>query len=469
MTKATHRSRRRFLERSLCCALLGSGAGAISGKLSLVGSALAASGDYASLGDYRTLVCVFLYGGSDSFNLFVPLEAGRYEAYAAARGAIALERERLVASGDGRIGFHPDMPRLAARYDAGDVAVVGNVGNLVRPITRADYLAGSGAIPVDLFAHNHQQEQWLKGLASRPQALVGTGWGGRMADMLADANAGGVLPPTFSLTGSNHFLPGNRTTPVAVDPLYGPRQMSWMDSDRSFSNTAREAAMARILALQDDHRLRRFAGRAYGRALESSRALVDVLAANPASSRDFSTYGNLGIQLKMAARLIAGRESLGMRRQILFVGMGGWDTHDTQSPRLARLAHDLDKALATFQDELDGQGVADSVTTFTASDFGRTLTVNGDGSDHGWGGHYLVMGGAVNGGRFVGDWPSYEIDGADDSGDKGRVIPTMSVNEYGAALASWMGLSDGDVLDVFPDLARFGDGWRSQHGLFGAA
>ena len=465
-----HRRRRAFLKRSLGSALLGAGAGAVGTKLGLVGSALAQGGGYAALGDYKALVCVFLYGGSDSFNLFLPEDRTLAGAYAASRGALALDPARTLAPEAGGVRFSDRLPELAALYDARRLAVVGNVGNLVVPVTRAGLDAGTASIPTDLFAHNHQQEQWQKSWSSRPAALVGAGWGGRMADLLADANAGSALPPTFSLAGANHFQPGNATAPVAVNPIHGPRPMYFMDpSVGGTRNAARAGAMERILALPRDNALERFAGRAYERALDSSQHLAGVLAANPASGDPGfgAGSGKLGAQLRTVARLIGGRDALSQRRQIFFVGLGGWDTHDAQGVRLDRLAGELDAGLAAFQRELDRLGVADAVTTFTASDFGRTLTVNGDGSDHGWGGHYLVMGGAVAGGQFVGRWPSYAIGGGDDAGDKGRVIPSMSVNQYGAALARWLGLSEGDVREVFPDLANFDDGWTTGHGLFG--
>ncbi len=462
-----YQARRRFLKQSLSAALLGSGMGAINGKLSLVGSALAASGDYSSLNDYKALVCVFLYGGSDSYNLVLPLEENRFNTYAQARGSLSLDRNTLLESTDASIGFNPNLADLHALFEAGKLAVVSNVGNLITPLDRAGYLAGDAAIPADLFAHNHQQEQWQKGFASQPAALVGEGWGGRMADLLMDANVAGALPPTFSMAGSNYWQPGQITTPTSVSPQYGPSLMSYLDSNTGGTrNVGRDAAMQQILSLPNSHRLQRFAGESFSRAWDSSRLLSSLLADSPTFASEYNQGNKLAVQLRMVARLIAGRQQLGMKRQIFFVGLGGWDTHDNQTVRLNALSAQLNDGLASFQQSIDELGIAEQVTTFTASDFGRTVTVNGDGSDHGWSGHYMVMGGAVNGGQLVGDWPDYTIGGDDDVGDKGRLIPGISVNQYGAALASWMGLADSDVLEVFPDLANFDDQWRSQYGLF---
>ena len=466
------RKRRALIKRSLSCALAGSGAGAFGGKLGMLGSALAASSDYAALSDNRTLVCVFLYGGSDSFNLFVPTDAVLRERYRSSRGQLALADDELIASEiDPSIAFNERLPQIRSLYDQGHAAVLGNVGNLITPITRAQFDAGTARIPTDLGAHNHQQEQWQKSFSSQPAALVGAGWGGRMADMLADANALASIPTTISLNGATDFLPGLQTNPVAVNAQTGPNRMYWMDGSTGGNrNTARASSMERILALRSGHLLKDFATTSYERALASSGALVDALASNPQSDDPgFAAAGDFGQQLRMAARLISARASLGQKRQILFVGLGGWDTHDAQSPRLNALASELDNGLGAFQRTIDAMPNvdADSVTTFTASEFGRTLTINGDGSDHGWGGHYLVAGGAVAGGQFVGAWPSFEIDGEDDTGDKGRFIPSLSVNQYSAALARWFGLSISDVNSVFPDLARgFSDDWQSSLGLF---
>ncbi|ASJ74509.1 DUF1501 domain-containing protein [Granulosicoccus antarcticus] len=460
-----YQARRRFLKNSLACAVAGSGAGAMTGKLNLVGSALADSSSYAGIDDYKALVCVFLYGGSDSFNLFVPSDSSRHSEYSAARGSLAIDQSELLPASDGVVSFNKNLPGIRQLYEEGNAAILANVGNLISPVTRAGLANGSATIPSDLFAHNHQQEQWQKGLTSRPSALVGAGWGGRMADMLREANAGATLPPTFTVAGSNYFQSGNYTAPVSVNAKYGPKLMDYMDANKSSANAGRDNAMAQILALDNEHILKQFAGSSFTRARDSSRLLAEVMSQHSASGYDFTTKGNLGEQLQMVARLIAGRDIMGQKRQIFFVGMGGWDTHDAQSPRMDQLTKDLDKGLSSFQQELASLGVAQEVTTFTASDFGRTLTVNGDGSDHGWGGHYLVLGGAVNGKKLIGDWPSYVIGGDDDTGDKGRVIPSISVNQYGAALASWMGLSNADIASVFPDLANFDNTWQN-YGLF---
>jgi len=456
--------RRKFLKRSSQFALLGATGAAVNGKMSLIGSALAAQGDYGNLPGYKALVCVFLYGGSDSFNMFIPQEQELFNDYTASRGSLALNQSNLLSDAAGSVYFNPNMGELRDLYDAGNMAIVRNVGNLIEPVTTVQYTNNPALIPADLFSHNSQQEQVLKSWSSKPAGLVSAGWGGRMADLLMEANSGNALPPTFSMADTNFFLPGDRSTPISVNPVGGPTLVSYLDAGASSSNADRQAAIERILALPSDHLIEKFAANSFQNAMESSRVLSSAIGGSPNFSAS-DAANKLDVQLNMVARMIAARDELGMRRQVFFVGAGDWDTHKNQTPRLIQLTSQLNSALATFQQNLAALGVENEVTTFTASDFGRTLTVNETGSDHGWGGHNLVLGGAVNGGRLYGNWPDYALGGNDDIGS-GRLIPEMSVNQYGAALASWMGLSNSDVLDVFPDLNRFDTGWQSQYGLF---
>ncbi|MFK7859823.1 MAG: DUF1501 domain-containing protein [Granulosicoccus sp.] len=457
--------RRQFLKRSAHMALLGATGSAVGGKMSLIGSALAAQGDYANLPGYKALVCVFLYGGSDSFNMFVPGDQGLLSEYSNSRGDLALGSSQLTADATGSVYFNNNLGALRESYNAGNLAIVRNVGNLIRPTSAAEFASNPKVAPADLFAHNSQQEQVLKGWSSKPVALVGAGWGGRMADLLMEANSGNGLPATFSMNNANFFQPGNRSTPISINARKGPSLLPILDRVRSSSNSDRDAVLEQLLALPSDNVLEKFASNSFRNARDSSRLLSSTIQNSP-DFGPFDITNSAETQLRMVARMIAGREQLGMKRQIFFVGAGGWDTHDNQTGRLNGLTSGLNSALAKFQTALATIGVENDVTTFTASDFGRTLTINGDGSDHGWGGHYMVMGGAVNGGQLYGNWPDYALGGRDDIG-KGRLVPEMSVNQYGAAMGSWMGLSNSDLLDVFPDLSGFDTGWQSQYGLFG--
>ena len=469
ITSKKQRERRQFLGQCAAISLLGSGAGAMNGKLGLIGSALAQSSNYTSISDYKALVCVFLYGGSDSFSMVLPTEQSAYDRYATSRNSLAIPRPNLPAGDpDTGIAFNPLLSDLYDYYANGRLAVVANVGNLIEPIINAN-----SRLPNDLFAHNHQQEQWLKGLSSSPASVVGSGWGGRMADLLQQANAGAGLPPSFSVAGSNYWLPGQSVQPIALNPSIGLSPLTHLDQQAT-ANATRAASLEQLLNGSYGHPMKQQAAISLARAKNGASQVVSTLAANNLFSAEQQAEqqqqapapSSLRSQLRMVARMIAGHQQLGMRRQLFFVGAGGWDTHDNQTPRLNALLTDLNDSLLEFQSKIDEIGLADSVTSFTASDFGRTLTINGDGSDHGWGGHYMVMGGAVNGGQLYGQLPSYEVGAEDDTGDKGRVIPQLSINQYGAAMAQWMGVSNSDLAQVFPDLANFGD-WQKDLSLFG--
>ncbi len=460
-------SRRNFLKNVAAASVLGSGAAAMNGKLGLMGSAFAASSDYADLTDYKALVCVFLYGGSDSFNMFVPTDQALYNNYAKSRGSLALARNSLlIPANDAGFGFNPAMGNIKASYDAGKLAVLSNVGNLISPVTKAQYQSKSNLIPTNLFAHNHQQEQWLKGVSSSPSALVSSGWGGRMADLLGSANTNLTLPPTFSMGGSNYWLPGNVSTPININVNSGLNPIGYMNNNGRSSDATRAELLSRILAMPQSGPLQEQAALAVGRGITSADEILAALGSGDSIEAPYNQSSRLAKQLRMVARLIAAQQALGMKRQIFFVGLGGWDTHDNQAGRLQGLIADLDQSLGDFYTALEELNQENAVTAFTASDFGRTLTVNGDGSDHGWGGHYLVMGGAVNGRQVYGQQPSYVTGSDDDSGNKGRIIPSLSVNQFGATLGSWMGLTDNDLLEVFPDLANFDSSWRSELALF---
>jgi len=460
-------SRRDFLRNMAAVSVLGSGAASMSGKLGLMGSALAATSNYASLSDYKALVCVFLYGGSDSFNMFVPTDQDLYDNYVQSRGSLALPRNSLLMpTTDTGFGFNPAMTNIKASYDAGKLAVVSNVGNLIAPISKAQYQAKSNLIPSNLFAHNHQQEQWLKGYSSTPASLVSSGWGGRMADLLLSANSNTALPPTFSMSGSDYWLPGNASTPISVNASRGVETIAFMNRNRGRDSATRADLLSQILDLPKSGPLQEQAALATGRSISSAEALLAALGTSDTIQAPYNRSSKLAQQLRMVARLIASQETLGMQRQIFFVGLGGWDTHDNQAGRLQGLVGDLDESLGDFYTAMDELNQANSVTAFTASDFGRTLTVNGDGTDHGWGGHYLVMGGAVKGQQVYGAQPSYMTGSEDDIGDKGRIIPSLSINQFGATMGSWLGLTDNDLLEVFPDLANFDSSWRTQLPMF---
>ncbi len=431
--------------------------------VTMVGSPLASSSiaSAQSAGDNRSLVCIFLFGGADSFNLFVPRdhrEAGQDHAtYRSTRGSFAIDAGSLLGVDDGAFGLHPGLGALADIAESGRLATVMNVGPLVRPTTPAD-VSNLADLPQLLFSHNSQQKLWQTG-----QQVVASndGWGGAIATAGADPAVG--LSPAFSINGSVPWLSSRSTrytrlsSTVSVRPLlgYDYRLRDWIPSFEGLQGVM-ETGLASASASASP--LTQAASDTMRSSVNATEILEDITNETDVGMEDVSAR-SLGGRLRTVAQLISHRESLGMARQVFFVGMGGWDTHGGQAERFPVLLDELNEAIGAFQTSIDDMGLSDSVTSFTTSDFGRTLTSNGDGTDHGWGGHSFVWGGAVNPGRF-GTHPSLaRTNNPDDVSERGnfagRIIPTTSVTQYGATLAGWMGLDDAQIDAAFPDLANF--------------
>lgn len=452
-------TRRRFLGQ--CCAAVGS-TGVLSAlaQMRLMG-AVASPGSVispttgAAEHDFRALVCLFLNGGNDTNNVIVPRDTAAYNAYAANRGALAVNRDDLLdlnpMTTDGRTwGMHPSLASVRELFVGGQMAVLANVGTLLYPTTKAQYDARSVPLPPQLFSHSDQAVQWQSSVAD--QAFV-TGWGGRLADLTNAFNENNQISMNITLDGKNSFQVGQEVVQYAVRSE-GPLELWWHGNPEEDAS-----AQVRIDALRDiqdneHHNLMRTAfGHATDRALENSELLAGILAgANPLQTTFPET--DLGGQLGMIAQLINIREQLGLRRQVFFARLGGWDLHDSQVGAHEELLAELSDAMKSFYDATVELGVANDVTTFTASDFGRTMVTNGDGSDHGWGSHHFIMGGAVKGGDFYGNMPDLSVGGPDDT-NNGRWIPKISVDEYNATLARWFGVSDSDLPVILPNIGRF--------------
>ena len=447
-------SRRQFV--GACCATVGATAllsvlaqlRAIGG---VVGSARPVS-KAAARDDYKALVCLFLAGGNDANNLLVPDDVG-YAAYASARAALALPSEGLLAikprSRDGRsFALHPSVPELRDLFANGRLALLANVGTLVVPTTKAQFQARSVPLPGALFSHNDQQVQWQSSLSS--EKLFTSGWGGRLADLTNALNENNTISMSISLAGQNAFQVGKHVSQYAVRPR-GAVQPAGMNGALG---AIRAQAHADLLHTGSDNLFSAAFSGLTTEAITDSQLLASVLRDDaPQLATKFPTT-NLGAQLAMIARLIAVAPSLGLRRQIFFARAGGWDLHDAQLGAHARLLGDVSQSVAAFYQATEELKLADKVTTFTASDFGRTYTGNGDGSDHGWGSHHFVVGGAVRGGDIFGRMPDFALNGPDDTG-RGRWIPTTSVDEYSATLATWFGVSATDLPVVLPNIGQF--------------
>jgi uncharacterized protein (DUF1501 family) len=441
-------TRRTFLRRAACAAL------GASGVLSTIGDLRKLSAATTMLSsDYKALVCLFLHGGNDGNNVIVPRDTNGYSSYAAARENIALPQSSLLPlilqNGDGRdFGFHPNLLELQNLFNQQKIAVVANVGTLVAPVTREQYLNGGAAVPPKLFSHTDQSVQWQ---TSVPDQEIRTGWGGRMADLLQSLNNQSNVSLAISFAGTNTFEVGNSVHPLRIKPT-GAVGLA--------SNDIRNAdvclqAFKNLLVQPHTNVFEQTYTDIMTRSMVAYDVLTPALANAPTLMTAFPTSG-LGAQLKMVAKLISVRAALNMQRQIFFCSIAGYDTHRSQIGSQAGLLRELSEALNAFYVATVELGIERQVTTFTASDFGRTLSTNGSGSDHGWGNHQFVMGGAVRGGRLYGTFPTITIDGPDDTG-QGRWIPTTSVDEFSATMASWFGVAASDLPTVFPNIGRFGN------------
>ena len=438
-------SRREFIRQAACSAV---GYGAVMSTvldLHLINAAAQGAPDY------RALVCLFLFGGNDAGNMVVPTGAD-YAAYAAARGVLALPEATSLpispANGDGRTwALHPSLAEVQTLFANRRLALVGNAGSLVAPVTRADYLANRASLPPQLFSHSDQQVQWQ---TSVPDGDGRTGWGGRTADLLRSLNGTSRVSMSISVAGTNRFQVGSEVFQYQVTSN-GSISLSGYQHPPSTDPQSR--AIDRMLVRAHTNVFENAYRGIVRNALDGDRLLASALASAPALTTVFPTT-SLGNQLRMIARLIGVRSQLEHNRQIFFCSVGGYDTHGGQLTSQTNLFRELSQALAAFYAATTELGVADRVTTFTASDFGRTYATNGQGSDHGWGSHHLVLGGAVRGGSIYGRMPVLAINGPDDT-RQGRWIPTTSVDEYSATLARWYGVSDTDLRLVLPNLGRF--------------
>ncbi len=459
MTNKMNQQRRHFLKQTGLL-LGGSGLLATQSQLQFINSALAA--DYSGLSDYKSLVCVFLAGGNDGFNMFIPHESGAYQNYADIRQGLAIPHAGLHAvNNSNQHAFHPSMADTAQLYNQNKLALISNVGALYQPLTQAQYQDfedgdTSIKVPLDLFSHNHQQEIWQ---TVRPLQVGNTppGWGGLMADLLASANGASQLPPTLSLSGNNLWQSGLNSQPFKME-AGGVSDFDYFadGNDGHWHPWAgdRKNTWNAILELSRQNVLKQQSAGDFLSARSRINAIQGALAAAPAINTIFPD-NSLANRLKMIAKIISIRESLGLKRQIFFVRYGGWDTHGNQLEDHATQLGILNGALNAFYRATVDLGLEDSVTAFTASDFGRTSTSNGNGTDHGWGNHNLVLGGAVAGGQIHGTLPDIAPGSNDDSDDAGRIIPTLSVDQYGATLAKWMGMTESDLDVIFPNLNAF--------------
>lgn len=406
---------------------------------------------------YQAIVCVFLFGGSDSNNMIIPFTD--YAAYSAVRStasAVGIPQANLLqfSAASKVYGFHPSMSSVAPLYSAGKLAVIANSGTLLAPLTKAQYQAGTNR-PANLFSHSDQTDAWqglLPGTASR------SGWGGRMADKLIAANTGQLIPSAVSVAGSQLFTAGDVTAPLVV-PQNGIVTVSGQGSD-SVSVARYSALNALLKAADPTSTVVKSGAGVLDRALLANATANPLLQMNsPAVLGAFPTaVTNTGIgqQLRQVARLIDGRGATGVKRQFFFVGVGGYDTHSNTVTNQTNLFNQLFPAMKAFYDYTVAAGVANDVVQVTMSDFNRTFIGNANqGVDHAWGGHQVVMGGSVKGGNMYGSLTDLVVKGGQDSGGNGSWIPGIAVDQVGGTLGKWLGMPGTDIAQVFPNLANF--------------
>jgi len=406
-------------------------------------------------GDYKALVCILLAGGNDSFNMLVPNAGTAYTDYSTTRSNLALASGDLLplnyTDNQGQtFGVHPAMPEVQTLFNTNKLAFLTNVGTLVEPTTKLDIQNNSVSLPKGLLSHSDQIQQWQ---TSIPQNRDARGWGGRMADVLNSLNTNQDISMSISLGGTNVFQAGQQTTEFAIQNQgNGSVGIHVYESQTWYDQLIRDGVDSLLNQQYQDIFKTTYADR-----VKDAQANHEVFSQAIAGVAPFITqFSNNSVSrdMEMIAKTIAARSALGMSRQTFFVVFGGWDHHDEVINNQMNMLGVVSAALGEFQDAMEELSVADCVTTFTISDFARTLTSNGNGSDHGWGGNVMVMGDAVNGGTIYGDYPTLALNSNLDVGD-GVIIPGISTDEYFAEMAQWMGVSNADMPYLLPNLANF--------------
>src|SRR5450432_793064 len=448
-------SRRAFLQRASALSLAGSAAPWALG--------LAAMGEAAAQGatDYKALVCVFLYGGNDYGNTLVPYDTASYSLCQGMRPTLAYSQAALAPSvlapsvalpGGRQYALAPELAPLLPLFTSNRMGVMLNVGTLIQPTTKLQYTNASVPLPPKLFSHNDQQSVWQ---SQAPEGAA-SGWGGRMGDLFVAGN-GNATFTCVNVSGNAVFLSGNTAVQYQVSTT-GPVAFSGIAAPL-FGSAACSTALQSLVTAPRSHLFEAEYTRVAKRSIDAGGVLTTALAGAPAIATPFPAGNALADQLKFVARMISTASATSTKRQVFFVSIGGFDTHDGLAAIHPGLLTTVATALAAFHHSTLELGVASQVTTFTASDFGRTLTAD-DGSDHGWGSMHFMLGGAVNGGRFYGTAPVVANGGPDDVG-QGRLLPSTGVDHYAATLGKWFGISDTDLLTVLPNLANYNASQRN--------
>jgi len=449
-------TRRKFFGQASCAAI-----GASTLWSSLVNLKAFTAGALANSStlddDYKALVCVFLGGGADSFNMLMPRSTNEYNEYAITRSNLAIPLANMLPifpdNAGGRLfGLHPGMPRSQQLFNDGKMAFISNVGTLVKPVTKDQFWQGAVEVPLGLFSHSDQSQQWMTGL---PNARSGTGWGGKVADLINDMNSNPNISMNISLGGTNVFQTGLQTVEFALDPydgssgIYGYGQHDeWNVFDRM-----RTRAINSMVEQEYQNMFQKTYIHVIKRSRDGHQQFQEAIGNVPVLQTTFSD-NYLSKSFQMAAYTMAAHEALGMKRQIFFIDYSGWDHHDEVLETQSEMLSELDTALGEFSAAVTEIGLGNQVTTFSLSEFGRTLTSNGNGTDHAWGGNVMVMGDTVKGKTIFGEYPTLALESSIEIGN-GILIPQLSADQYFAELALWFGVNPTDLPGIFPSLTNF--------------
>ena len=461
-------SRRQFIGQANCAAV--GTASLLSSLLSLRLTAGAASA--SNFTDYKALVCLFLNGGNDSFNMLIPRQQSAYNEYEQVRGGVggsglAIPRANLhqitsslqntpAGAGYGDFGIHPDLPYLKTLYDQGDLAFVSNVGSLIEPTSLVEYNDGSKPLPEGLFSHPDHQIHWQT-LVPQVRGTAPKGWGGRMAEVMSHANQQSNISMNISLSGANVLQSGTTTVPYITDPG-GVIELNKYGQNTSLGQDP-------ILSLAVDDILGHHYQSIYSKTLaQANRNSIDASVAfktaldslsTPFDPSAISSETQTYQRLSMVSKIMEARTALSMNRQVFFVERGGWDHHNELLDPQSGLFIELNEAIEIFWTAIQSMGLENNVVLYTASDFGRTLTSNGSGSDHAWGGNHFIISGSANGGEIYGKYPDLALDNSSTDLGRGRILPTTSVDAYMAELANWYGVPQSEISTVIPNINNF--------------
>jgi uncharacterized protein (DUF1501 family) len=464
-------SRRSFLGQASCAAVGTSAFLNTALNLGAINTLAARPHILQSTGDYKAMVCLLLAGGCDTHNVLIPTESSQYSAYATTRGDLALSNTQgqpaeyldlmtgaVPYTKNGQtFGVHAGMPGLQQMFSEGDAGFIANVGTLIEPIAnKVDFESGLRKVPLGLYSHSDQIMQWQ---TSVPQSRSAVGVGGRLADLLHDMNSIPEISMNISLAGKNRFQAGNQYNEYSISrnataDNIGYDGFSWWQSQRGIQNDIKRGAIDSLAAQSYDNIFQKTYGELGQQTAQSIEVMRAALSNITPLATSFTTT-NISTELKKIAELISVRSNLGAQRQVFFVTYGGWDHHDNVLGSQQAMLPILDEALTSFNAAMKEVGVHDKVATFTISDFGRTLTSNGNGSDHAWGGNQIIMGGPFVGGEVHGDYPTLDLTNPLNLHNRGRFIPTTSVDEMYAELALWFGASPNDLDYLLPNLCNF--------------